>query len=48
MAKGPTPEELSNIDYTPPQTDWMNTPVNFKPGIGCYAQHPQGNLITGY
>ncbi len=29
------PEELSKIDYTPPETDWLETPVEFKPGTYC-------------
>jgi Fe-S oxidoreductase len=37
MAKGPNKEELSKLDYTPPETDWMDTPVDFKPGTYCWG-----------
>ena len=37
MAKGPTKEELSKLDYTPPATEWMDTPVEFKPGTFCWG-----------
>ncbi len=33
----PKPEELSRIDYKPPQTGWMDTPVEIKPGMFCNA-----------
>lgn len=36
-AKPPKPEELSKIDYKPPRTHWMDTPVEFKDGTYCYA-----------
>ncbi len=44
MAKGaktPKPEELSKIDYSPPKTRWMETPVEFKPGTFCYGARPK-------
>lgn len=37
----PKPDELSKIDYTPPKTGWMDTPVVFKPGTWCYAARPK-------
>ncbi|GAB4536186.1 MAG: (Fe-S)-binding protein [Thermodesulfovibrionia bacterium] len=40
-AKPPKPEELSKIDYKPPKTHWMDTPVNFKEGTYCYASRPK-------
>jgi len=40
-AKPPKPEELSKIDYRPPKTHWMDTPVNFKEGTYCYASRPK-------
>ncbi len=30
-------EELSKIDYNPPETGWMDTPTVIKPGIFCHA-----------
>lgn len=42
MAKLPKPEELfDSIDWTPPETDWMDTPVEIKPGRYCYPGKPQ-------
>ncbi len=38
MAKGPTPEELSRIDYKPPQKEWMDVPTELKPGNFCWAK----------
>jgi len=38
MAKLPTPEELMNIDYTPPSSeDWMDKPVELKQGNYCWG-----------
>ena len=36
MATVPKPHELV-IDHKPPQTDWMDTPVVFRPGTWCYG-----------
>ncbi len=42
MAKLPKPEELfDSIDWTPPETDWMDTPVEMKRGRFCYPGKPQ-------
>jgi Fe-S oxidoreductase len=35
------PEELAKIDYTPPATGWMDTPVEFKPGTFCHGSRPK-------
>ena len=32
MAKLPAKEEMLQYKYDVPATDWMNTPVDFKPG----------------
>ena len=40
MAKLPKPEELSKIDYTPPKTSWMDTPVVIKEGMFCHGAKP--------
>lgn len=38
MAKLPKPEELMKIDYNPPQTEnWMDKPVELKPGNICWG-----------
>jgi len=40
-AKPPKPEDLSRINYEPPKTHWMDTPVEFKEGTYCYASRPK-------
>jgi len=35
--KLPKPGELSKIDFKTPATDWMDTPVEFKPGTYCWG-----------
>ncbi len=35
--KPPKPDELSKINYTPPPKGWMDTPVEFKPGLYCHG-----------
>lgn len=35
--KTPKPQELVQIDYKPPTTDWMDTPTVFKPGTYCWG-----------
>ena len=37
MAKLPKKEELLDYKYEVPVTDWMDTPVEFKPGTFCYG-----------
>ncbi len=37
----PKPEELLQIDYKPPKTGWMKTPVAFTPGNWCYSALPK-------
>lgn len=37
MAKLPKKEELLQYKYELPLTEWMDTPVNFKPGTFCYG-----------
>ncbi len=39
--KPPKPEELAKIDYSPPETGWMDTPAVFKPGTFCYGARPK-------
>jgi Fe-S oxidoreductase len=48
MAKLPKPEELSKIDFTPPPTDWMDTPVAFKEGMFCHGSKPKSLEIVGF
>jgi len=37
----PKPEELSKIDYATPETNWVETPVEFKPGMYCHGSRPK-------
>jgi Fe-S oxidoreductase len=42
MSDFPKPDQfLSDIDRMPPQTDWMDTPVNIRKGMYCYAANPK-------
>jgi len=44
----PTPKELLlGIDTKPPQTGWMDTPVEIKKGIYCYASNPKSVEYVG-
>jgi Fe-S oxidoreductase len=48
MAKLPKPEELSKIDYTPPKTGWMDTPVVIKEGMFCHGSKPKSLEIVSF
>jgi Fe-S oxidoreductase len=48
MAKLPKPEELSKIDYTPPKSGWMDTPVVFKEGMFCHGSKPKSLETVGF
>jgi Fe-S oxidoreductase len=48
MAKLPKPEELAKIDYTPPKTGWMETPVVFKEGMFCHGSKPKSLEILSF
>ncbi len=44
----PKPQELlSKINYCPPKTDWMNTPVEIRKGMYCYASNPKSVQTLG-
>jgi Fe-S oxidoreductase len=44
----PKPQELlSKINYCPPKTDWMNTPVEIRKGMYCYASNPKSVETLG-
>jgi ferredoxin len=48
MSDLPRPEALfANIDYTPPKADWMDVPVEIKPGRYCYAANPDSVNYVG-
>jgi Fe-S oxidoreductase len=48
MAKLPKPEELSKIDYAPPKTEWMDTPVVLKEGMFCHGAKPKSLDILSF
>jgi hypothetical protein len=35
--KIPQPDQLIQIQYAPPETGWMETPVEFRPGTWSYS-----------
>ena len=45
--KLPKPGELSKIDFSIPKTDWMDTPVEFKPGTYCWGSKEKDLLTLG-
>jgi len=45
--KLPKPGELSQIDFKTPATDWMDTPVEFKPGTYCWGSKEKDLLTLG-
>jgi len=47
MAKELTPQEMMRIDLSPPTLDWMDIPVDIKPGIYCYPAKPEKLEILG-
>lgn len=36
MAKVPKPDQLSKIEFSPPEKGWMDVPVVFEKGMWCY------------
>ncbi len=38
---------MSDINYCPPKTDWMNTPVEIRKGMYCYASNPKSVQTLG-
>ncbi|AKX94398.1 sulfate reduction electron transfer complex DsrMKJOP subunit DsrK [Neomoorella thermoacetica] len=47
MAAIPKPEELVKINYRPPRTGWMDTPVQFRRGNYLYAAKPKSLEVVG-
>ncbi len=47
MANELTPQEMLRIDLSPPTQDWMDIPVQIKPGIYCYPAKPEKLEIVG-
>ncbi|MBW2602777.1 MAG: (Fe-S)-binding protein [Deltaproteobacteria bacterium] len=48
MSKLPEPNELwTNINHKPSRTGWMDTPVEIKRGVACYASNPKSVEYVG-
>ncbi|MFC1789336.1 sulfate reduction electron transfer complex DsrMKJOP subunit DsrK [Thermodesulfobacteriota bacterium] len=48
MSELPKPDELfSKIDYRPAPKGWMDTPVNIRKGVACYASNPKSVEYVG-
>ncbi len=47
MSDLPKAEELIKIDHNPPSKGWMDTPVNIRPGMYCYASNPKSVEYLG-
>jgi len=44
----PKPQDvLDQLNYQPPRTDWMDTPVEIRKGMYCYASNPKSVAILG-
>ncbi len=48
MAKLPKPEELAKVDFRPPKTGWMDTPVNIKPGTFCWGAKAKNLQVVDF
>ncbi len=48
MSKLPKPAELAKVSYNTPATDWMDTPVEFKPGMYCHGSKAKSLEIVGF
>ncbi|KJU85535.1 Hdr menaquinol oxidoreductase iron-sulfur subunit, partial [Candidatus Magnetobacterium bavaricum] len=42
------PDELSNIDYIPPEEDWMDVPVQMKKGMYCHGASENSLRTVGF
>jgi len=44
----PKPQDVLNqLNYQPPRTDWMDTPVEIRKGMYCYASNPKSVATLG-
>ena len=48
MSKLPKPAELAKVSYQLPKTGWMDTPVEFKPGMFCHGSKPKSLEIVEF
>jgi len=42
------PDELSKLNYTPPQTEWMDTPVTFKDNMYCWGAKAKSLKVVDF
>jgi len=47
MSDLPNPDQLFKKDHRPPQTGWMETPIDIRKGIYCYAGQPKNLEYVG-
>jgi Fe-S oxidoreductase len=47
MADTPKPDKLAQINYSPPLSGWLDTPVEFREGIYCHGGKPQNLQVLG-
>lgn len=43
----PKPDELIDVDHSPPSKGWMDTPVKIRKGMYCYAGNPKSLELLG-
>ncbi|MGO9614072.1 MAG: sulfate reduction electron transfer complex DsrMKJOP subunit DsrK [Dissulfurispiraceae bacterium] len=42
------PDELSKLNYTPPRTEWMDTPVTFKDNMYCWGAKAKSLKVVDF
>jgi len=47
MTDTPKPEEILSRQHKPPATGWMDTPIDIRPGMYCYASNPKSVEYVG-
>lgn len=47
MASIPKPDQLAKINYRPPKTNWLEVPVEYKPGFWSYGGKPHNLEVLG-
>jgi len=48
MAKPPKRDEILDFNYSPPASSWMDTPVEFKPGMFCFGAKGRNLEAVGF
>jgi Fe-S oxidoreductase len=47
MAEAKPQDVLDQLNYQPPRSDWMDTPVEIRKGMYCYASNPKSVATLG-